>query len=133
MPGATMTELAPWRFGPIEPVALERLAVVLDDPNPIHLDADAVAALGLGDRPVNQGPANVGYVLTMLGEIGPDATVERIDVRFLENVFAGDRVVGGGEIERDLGETRVGCRVWLDVEGGGRALEGSAVVRVTAW
>ena len=131
----TGSTLGPWRFESIEPASLREMAVVLDDPNPIHLDAAVVAELGLGDRPVNQGPSNVGYVFNMLAAIAPGARVERLQVRFLANVFAGDTVIAGGRVEavEQLGEQRrLDCEVWLDVEGGGRAVEGRALVHLPA-
>src|SRR5262249_6627170 len=118
-----------WRFDRLEPESLREMAVVLDDPNPIHLDASVVAALGMGDRQVNQGPSNVGYVLNMLREAVPGASLARLDVRFLANVFAGDEVVAEGEVESIDGD-RLECSVWLDVEGGPRAVEGRAVLRL---
>jgi acyl dehydratase len=119
--------LGPWRFDQIEPDSLREMAVVLDDPNPIHLDAAAVAAIGLGDRQVNQGPSNIGYMLNMLGEIAPGARVEKLQVRFLSNVFAGDIVVAAGTVDSVDGD-RISCSVWLEVEGGTRAVEGQATV-----
>lgn len=132
----TGSPLPEWRFDGIDAEALRRMAVVLDDPNPIHLDPAAVAAVGLGDRTINQGPSNVGYVLNMLAGLAPGADVERLSVRFLANVFAGDRVVAGGVVDErtdaEDGSTRLDCRVWLDTEPSARALEGRAVVRLPA-
>jgi acyl dehydratase len=122
-------KLGPWRFDAIEPESLREMAVVLDDPNPIHLEASVVAALGMGDRQVNQGPSNIGYVMNMLRDVLPGATLERLQVRFLANVFAGDAVVAAGVVESREGG-RLECSVWLDVEGGPRAVEGRAVMRL---
>src|SRR5687767_5398357 len=97
-------QLQPWCFDRIEPDSLRAMAVVLDDPNPIHLDSAVVAELGLGDRQVNQGPSNIGYVVNMLREALPGATLERLQVRFLANVFAGDTVVASGEVESVEGD-----------------------------
>ena len=38
--------------------AMDVFADILDDPNPIHLDPEAVGRRGLGDRTINQGPAS---------------------------------------------------------------------------
>ncbi len=123
------TRLGPWRFDAIEPSSLREMAVVLDDPNPIHLDTAVVAALGLGSRLVNQGPSHIGYIANMLGAAVPEATLDRIDVRFLANVFAGDTVVAAGEIESVVGDVLT-CSVWLDVEDGVRVVDGRAVLRL---
>ncbi len=125
----TGVTLGPWRFDRIDPDSLREMAVVLDDPNPIHLDAGVVAELGLGDRQVNQGPSNVGYVLNLLHESVPEGRVRRLQVRFTGNVFAGDAVVAGGTVEA-VDADSLEAAVWLDVEDGNRVVEGRAVVRV---
>jgi 3-hydroxybutyryl-CoA dehydratase len=123
--------LRPWKIDHVDPEKMKIFAVVLADPNPIHLDPEAVKAAGLGDRVVNQGPASFGYVLNMLRDAAPDATIRDLNVRLTANVFGGDTVTAGGEVEsvedRD-GERLVTCRVWLDVEGGRRALQGTATL-----
>jgi acyl dehydratase len=55
--------LGPWRLDSVDSERMREFAVLLADPNPIHLEPEAVRARGLGDRVVNQGPANFGYVL----------------------------------------------------------------------
>jgi 3-hydroxybutyryl-CoA dehydratase len=114
----------------IDSVSAERmrtLAVVLDDPNPIHLDPAAVRALGLGERVVNQGPANLAWVLDMLRAAAPGAEIRDLRVRLLANVFAGDRVVAAGRVVAADGRS-LSCSVWLDVEGGARAVDGTATL-----
>jgi 3-hydroxybutyryl-CoA dehydratase len=105
----------------VESVSAERmrtLAVVLDDPNPIHLE---------GPRPVNQGPANIAWVLDMLREALPGARVVDLKVRLLANVLAGDRVIAAGRVDA-VQDGRATCSVWLDVEGGSRAVDGTATL-----
>ncbi|MEI9988315.1 MAG: hypothetical protein WDN69_37590 [Aliidongia sp.] len=50
----------------VSAAAMKEWAVFLRDPNPIHLDPEVVKAKGLGDKVINQGPANVAYVMNML-------------------------------------------------------------------
>jgi len=123
-PGA---ELGPWIVESVSAEAMHVVAAILDDPNPIHLSPEAAQAAGLGDRPVNQGPVNFGYVLSMLTESVPGAAVRELDVRLLANVLGGDRVIAAGRVESVDGD-RVTCSVWLDVDGGARAIEGTAVL-----
>jgi len=117
----------------IESVSAERMqtmAVLLQDPNPIHLDAREVQRLGMGDRVVNQGPANMGYVANVLLQAMPGATLERFTVRFLGNVFAEDTVIARARVDRveELadGRCRASCTVSLAVEGGDQVLSGTA-------
>ncbi len=129
------SELAPWRIEHVDPEKMKVFAVVLADPNPIHLDSEATKAAGLGDRVINQGPAGLGYVLNMLAAAVPGGQIRDLKVRFTANVFAGDTVTAAGEVEsveaRD-GEQFVTCRVWLDVADGPRALHGTATLALPA-
>jgi 3-hydroxybutyryl-CoA dehydratase len=125
------TPLGPWVVESVDPERMKELAVLLADPNRIHLDPEAVRAAGLGDRVINQGPANCGYVMNMLREQFPDAVIRDFKVRFLANVRGGDRVIAAGRVEAvdDDGATQtLSCSVWLDVDGGARALEGAATI-----
>ena len=91
----------------LEPLVVEKvdtekmktMAAILRDPNPIHYDVDVVRALGMGDAPVNQGPINLGFLLEMVSRFGggPES-VRRIKLRFLGNVFGGERVECTGTV-----------------------------------
>jgi acyl dehydratase len=128
---AVGTELGPRTVESVSAEHMKTLAVVLADPNPIHLDPEAVKALGMGDRVINQGPANFGYILDLLREAAPGAVIADLSVRLMSNVFAGDRIVAGGNVQssetRD-GQLRLSCTVWLDVDGAARALDGTATL-----
>jgi acyl dehydratase len=114
---------------------MKTMAALLADPNPIHFDVGAVRALGMGDRPVNQGPSNLGYVVTMLAAwAGGPQHVRRFRVRFLGNVLGDDRVVARGTVTalRDEGGRRLAdCAVELAVDGTRPVLTGTATVDVT--
>ena len=119
----------------IESVGAEKMktmAALLGDPNTIHWDVDDVRRLGLGNRPVNQGPNNMGYVVDMLADwSGGPATFRRLKVRFLGNVFAGDRLVAGGKVTavHQVPEGQlVDCDVWLARDGAEAVLAGIATV-----
>ena len=121
----------------IESVSAEKMktmAALLGDPNTIHWDVDDVRRLGLGDRPVNQGPNNMGYVVDMLADwAGGPANFRRLKVRFLGNVFAEDRLVAGGKVTgvRPSPEGRlVDCEVWLARNGTEAVLAGTATVLI---
>lgn len=116
--------------------AIRQWVDFIRDPNPLHLDTAVVAARGLGDRLVNQGPANLGYVITMLQKALPGATIEALDSRFVDTVFAGDAVEAGGRIAAtevlDDGTQRLHCACWLTVATRGRVLEVAATLRFSA-
>jgi acyl dehydratase len=107
--------------------AMKTMAVILDDPNEIHLDPDVVKALGLGDKVINQGPSNSGYVMNMLGEAFPGGRVTRFTARFLSNVVSDDAVTAGGRVD-SVDDGVAVCSVWLRVEPDRLALEATAEV-----
>jgi acyl dehydratase len=87
---------------------MKTMAALLRDPYPIHWDVEAVRAAGHGDRPVNQGPLNLGYVANMLMAWAGDASIRRLTVAFHARVFAGDTVVASGQV---LGSSRCAVRL----------------------
>ena len=113
-PGA---ELPPLVIEAVDPEKMKIVAALLRDPNPIHFDPDAVRALGLGDRVVNQGPINQAYLVNLVTRWagGPEA-LRDVRVRFLGNVLAGDRVECRGRVvevdaDRGLATLEVEARV----------------------
>jgi acyl dehydratase len=83
----------------VETGPMKTMAVLLRDPNPIHWDVKTVQRLGLGDRAINQGPINVGYLSRLAGEAaGGVERVQRITIRFLGNVYAGNEVLCTGRV-----------------------------------
>ena len=115
----------------VSPEAMKEWSVFLADPNPIHLDVEVVKAKGLGDRVINQGPINVAYMMNMLMAAFPGARIEAMDSRFLDNVYAGDKVVASGRITAIDGD-RVDCEFSLDAEGRGTVNSGTATMRLNA-
>jgi acyl dehydratase len=124
--------IPPWHLESVSPARMRLLAAILRDPNPIHWDRAEVAARGLGDRLINQGPTNVGYVCNALIAWAGPAALRSLNVRFTANVFDDDAVTAAGVVtavdERDDGGHLATCDVWLDRGDGTRAVEGRAVV-----
>ena len=127
-------ELPQWVIESVSAEKMKTMAALLGDPNTIHWDVDDVRRLGLGDRPVNQGPNNMGYVIDMLADwAGGPANFRRLKVRFLGNVFAEDRLVAGGKVTgvRPSPEGQlVDCDVWLARNGTEAVLAGTATVLI---
>jgi len=121
----------------VDPVSAEKMrtmAALLHDPNPIHFDVDVVAALGMGDRVVNQGPSNMAYIVNALVRWAGDAgALRQMACRFNGNVRAGDRVVATGvvtAVEPEGPDLSVSCDVWLERDGE-RVVTGTARVVVS--
>lgn len=113
-------EVRPIRIDPVKASWMRDWAEILQDPNEIHLDADLVRQLGLGHDVINQGPLNISYVINAAMQEFPGAVVERVSVRLLGNVYAGDAVTAYGkvtEVEPLATGTRLTCDMALAVEG----------------
>ena len=120
-----------WTLASVDPGRMKVFAAIARDPNPIHWDRGEVAKRGLGERTINQGPTNLGYVLNMLLAWAGPSSLRQIVVRFTANVFERDRVVAGGvvtAVRLDGDERLVDCDVWLDRGDGTRAVAGTATV-----
>jgi acyl dehydratase len=120
-----------WRLDVVEAWRMRVFAAIARDPNPIHWDRAEVAARGLGERLINQGPTNLGYVCNMLLAWAGPACLRDLCVRFTSNVFDGDAVAAGGLVTalRDVGGERLAdCEIWLDRADGTRAVSGTATV-----
>jgi len=128
----TGDELDPLVIAAVDPGKMKTMAVLLRDPNPIHWDPTITSRLGLGERPINQGPINAGYLVEMvLRNLGGDvAALKRFCVRFTGNVLSGQRVECTGrvlEIDESAGTADLELRAHAD---GNLVLAGTAVVRV---
>jgi acyl dehydratase len=115
---------------------MKTMAVILRDPNPIHWDVDLVRELGMGDRVVNQGPNNMAYLVELLARnFGGEDLIVNLKVRFLANVFSGDRLIAGGVVNdvRAAGRARLAeVELWLRRDGNEHDLvmSGTAQVRL---
>lgn len=121
-----------WRLDHVGREPMKTVAALLRDPNPLHWDTEAVAAVGLGSIPINQGPSNMAYIVNMLlAWLGDARCVRSLDVRFLSNVYAGDCVRATGEVVEisGTGPLLATCSVRLE-RGQQAVVQGTAVVEV---
>ena len=92
-------EFPPYVVGTVDAEKMKTMAALLQDPNPIHWDVDAVNSLGLGSRPINQGPNNMAYVANaLIAWSGGISNFRGLKVRFLDNVYAGDHLTVIGSV-----------------------------------
>ncbi len=111
----------PSRFHTISAEPMKVMAKILRDPNPIHLDANAVKAAGMGDKVINQGPANVAYIISMAQSALPHHRLAKLESKYLANVRDGDHVEAGGTITA-ASPDEITCEAWLRIEGGATAV-----------
>ena len=124
-----MSEQVPAReFGPVSAEKMKTMAAILQDPNPIHWDVESVRQLGMGDRPVNQGPINMSFLVnTITAWTGDPGALRELVIRYQANVFAGDTVRCEATVESEAeGLTRLSLS---ETVGGTPVIAGSAVVR----
>jgi acyl dehydratase len=122
-----------WVMESVSPERMRTMAAILRDPNPLHWDRDAVAALplGLGRRTINQGPLGLSYMINMLHAWAGPECLRRIVMRFPQVVLDGERVVARGRItalRAQNGERLAECDIWLQHDERGVLLEGTATV-----
>lgn len=110
------TELPVYDVPSVSAEKMKTMAALLSDPTPIHWDVATLQALGMGDRPVNQGPLTMGYAMNALTAwAGGPERLRRLRVRFLGTVLAGAHL-------------RVRATVTAVREGGGARLADCDVV-----
>ena len=136
-----MTDIRPGDQIPpfvVEAVRLEDIHTIMDvmgDVNPVHIDEELVRRLGLRGL-VNQGPANLGYVVNMLLRwIGDPAAIRRLAFRFHSISSPGDRLQASGtvtDVRADVGGSAVTCDLWLDRGDGERVMSGTAELHLAA-
>lgn len=107
---------------------MKQFSLLMADPNPIHFDPQHTAAIGMGDRPINQGTLNMAYPLNaLLAVIGNPARIRSFRCRFHGTVVADDTVTAGGEVRSVDADGVAEVELWLD-RGDTRVLSGVAVV-----
>jgi acyl dehydratase len=114
------TELPPWTLdaGP-DAGRIKVLALLLDDPNPLHFDPAAAAAAGYSGL-LNQGPANLAMLANLLLGAFPGWRLRRLAVRLTGAVVAGQPVRATGRVTGltdSAGERLVSCEVRLEAAG----------------
>lgn len=126
------TELPAYDVPSVSAEKMKTMAALLHDPTPIHWDVATLRALGMGDRPVNQGPLNMGYVMNAVTAwAGGPESLRRLRVRFLGTVLAGQHLRVRGTVSglrEEDGERLADCDVVLEVVDGDAVVSGSATV-----
>lgn len=122
-----------WVMQSVSAEKMKTMAAVLRDPNPLHWDREAVAAipLNLGKRTINQGPLGLSYIVNMLHAWMGPLCMRRLVMRFPQVVLDDDKVVAKGKITAlsdDNGELLAQCKVSLEHEVRGVLLEGEATI-----
>lgn len=108
-------QLEPFAVEAVDAEKMKLMAAILQDPNPIHYDVEVVRALHYGDRPINQGPINMAWFMACaIRFAGGRERLLRTQMRFLGNVFSGERFVAAGTVtavdhEAGTAELQIEC------------------------
>lgn len=124
-----------WVMPSVLPERMRTMAAILRDPNPVHWDPSSVEALGFGKHTINQGPLGLSYMINMLHAWQGPTSIRRIHMTFPQAVLDGEQAIAKGKVTRlyeEHGEHLAECKIWLDVGARGVALEGSAIVVISA-
>ena len=137
MNGAVGDRIPDWVMPEVSAPRMRTMAALLRDPNPLHWDRDAVAALplGLGRRTINQGPLGLGYMVNMLHAWAGPGCIRRIVMHFPQVVLDGERVVARGVItarREEQGRQLADCDIWLEHDQRGVLLKGTATVQLAS-
>jgi acyl dehydratase len=128
-------EIPAWDMPSVRPERMRTMAAILRDPNPVHWDRRVVAAMGLGNHTINQGPLGLSYMVNMLHAWTGPRSIRRIVMRFPLPVFDGDHIIARGRVtalrEQD-GRRYADCDIWLQRDGTPNPLEGTATVELPA-
>lgn len=129
--------IPPWKMASVSAARMRTMAAILRDPNPLHWDRQAVAALplNLGERTINQGPLGLSYIINMLHEWTGPGSVRHLVMRFPQVVLDDECVVARGEVGKitnEDGDHLAHCTVRLEHAERGVLLEGTAVVSLQA-
>jgi acyl dehydratase len=126
-------EIPAWDMPSVLPERMRTMAAILRDPNPVHWDRRVVAAIGLGEHTINQGPPGLSYMVNMLHAWSGPRSIRRIIMRFPLPVFDGDHIIARGRVTaiREVNDRRYAdCDIWLQRDGTPNPLEGTATVEL---
>lgn len=121
-------ELEPFVVEAVDDQRMKTMAALLDDPNPIHYDVELNRRLGYGDKPINQGPITMAYMMNVVVAAVGAAAVRRFNCRFLGNVFGGERVECRGRVTAVDEEARTADLELTATAGERQVLAGTATV-----
>ncbi len=126
-------EIPEWTMADVDPQRMKTMAAILRDPYPVHWDRQSVAALGRGERVINQGPLNLSYIANMLMAWQGATCIRRLQVSFGDPVLDHEHVTAAGtvtSIETVGAEQRAHCEVRL-MRDGQPVVTGTAVVALS--
>tara|TARA_B100000482_G_scaffold32326_1_gene20568 strand:- start:409 stop:813 length:405 start_codon:yes stop_codon:yes gene_type:complete len=106
-----------WNFTVIQE-NMDLWAEILNDPNPIHLDVNSVKLLGLGEKTINQGHANIAYIINAINYNFPESEIIKLNNKMTDSIVEGDKITVSGYIENIVEKNKkiiITCQLQLNV------------------
>ena len=114
------SSLKNWEFL-VPQESMDTWAKILDDPYTIPLDVNSVKSLGLGDKTINQGPANIAYIMNMLEKNFPNSQIIKMNNKMTNSILEGELVNVSGQIlniKEKKSQLIISCTLNQTAEGG---------------
>ena len=123
-------QVDPFVIEAVDARRIKTVAAILRDPTPTHLDPAATRGRGMGEQVMTQGALNMTWLAEAAVRVaGGRERLVSFRVRFLDNVFAGERFECAG-IVTDVNTEKGEAQLELRASANGRpVLSGSAVIR----
>ncbi|MFA4911289.1 MAG: MaoC/PaaZ C-terminal domain-containing protein [Desulfobacteria bacterium] len=125
------TEIPPLAIGPVDRNKIIQMAILLKDPNPIHLDRVYAKERNLPDI-IQQGPFNMASLYRVLTEwLHSPSDINKIHMRLANNVFPGDRLTNRGMVKQKYvkdEQNYIVCEIWQENQNGVKTITGEATV-----
>ena len=126
-------QVAPFVIESVDAERIKTAAAILQDPTPTHLDPAVTRARGMGENLQTQGALNMTwFVEAAVRFAGGADRLLSFKVRFLDNVFAGDRFECTGTVSAVDANSGHAELELLATANGRPVLGGTAVVRTAA-
>lgn len=120
-----------WTMPEVSIEKMKTMAAILRDPNPVHWDPNTVAAMGLGNRAINQGPLGISYMVNMLHAWAGENCIQHMHVTFPNPlIFDGDKITARGQVTAVDGDV-VECETWLERDGQRGLIEATVTLKAT--
>lgn len=123
-------QIDPFVIAAVDSGRIKTVAAILQDPTRTHLDAAVTRALGMGDSIITQAALNMTWFAEAAARFagGPERLVA-FQVRFLDNVFAGERFECTGTVTAIDADKAQAQLELLGTADGRPVLGGTAVVK----
>jgi acyl dehydratase len=107
-----------WTMTSVSIEKMKTMAAILRDPNPVHWNRKTVAAMGMGERTINQGPLGISYMVNMLQAWAGENCIQHMHVTFPNPLILDeDEIIARGQVKAVDEDGLIYCETWLERNG----------------